>query len=545
MDNLQAQVTNRILVMGRAGDGRCDNVFKMRVSMSMGHLLILGVILCCEGAPSIANGTGRTPDQLSDSTDEENARFAKSERGENSAESGRSESTSADTNSDSKKVERNGKRSPRIEEVVVTAQKRSESLQDVPISAQVIGSAVLADQNQNTLEDLTQMVPGVHVRSGGTGGGADIFIRGIGSGTNRAFDQSVATFVDDIFHGRSSMSGATFLDLDRIEVLKGPQSTFFGNNAIAGAFNIVSKKPGKEFDSWVRGLYGQYGQYVADGAIGGPVTELLGARLALTANGGSGWLENVSTGREVPRINNVAGRLTVEFTPGENLNATLKVEGSRNRTAGSSVGQPLQWGGCPPPPPYTSDFVNFCPQAIAANATAPGSVPIGLSTNKTVGLPGQENHLSTFEDVLTINYEKWGHTLTSVSGFYNYHYGAADDGAHLPQYLFSGEEGESYHQFSQELRVASPTDSVIDYLAGVYFQTDHLSVSSAANAPFLNFVTSLGAPFDQLGPYLPLSVGSVFSQGERVYSGFSALGLKIGRKVKLNAGIRGSWVDKD
>src|SRR5262249_46601199 len=131
----------------------------------------------------------------------------------------------------------------KLQEVVVTAQRRTENLQDVPVSVQVINGRTLAEQNHNTLEELTQTVPSVRVSTGGYS--TNIYIRGVGSGQNAYFDQSAATFVDDIYHGRSRLSGTTFLDLDRIEILKGPQSTFFGNNAIAGALNIVSKKPGK------------------------------------------------------------------------------------------------------------------------------------------------------------------------------------------------------------------------------------------------------------------------------------------------------------
>src|SRR5882724_8230164 len=170
-----------------------------------------------------------------------------------------------------------------LQEIVVSAQKRSENVQTVPISIQVLSAQTLANQNQNSFEDLSQTLPGVNIAA--SGWADSLYIRGVGSGVNSTnFDQSVATFDDDIYHGRSKTSGATFLDLDRIEVLKGPQSTFFGNNAIAGALNIVTKKPGDTLDSWARALYGEFGQYAAEGAIGGPITDTFGARLAVTRN---------------------------------------------------------------------------------------------------------------------------------------------------------------------------------------------------------------------------------------------------------------------
>ena len=153
-----------------------------------------------------------------------------------------------------------------LTEIIVTAQKRAENIQTVPVSAQVVTGQALGQQNFNTLEQLTQTVPDVHVANSGSFSN-DLYIRGIGSGSNSSFDQSVATFNDDIYHGRSRLSGATFLDLDRIEILKGPQSTFFGNNAIAGALNIISKKPGDSLEGSARLLYGQFGQYAGEGAI--------------------------------------------------------------------------------------------------------------------------------------------------------------------------------------------------------------------------------------------------------------------------------------
>jgi len=229
------------------------------------------------------------------------------------------------------------------------------------------------------------------------------------------------------------MTGATFLDLDRIEVLKGPQSTFFGNNAIAGALNLITKKPGNHFDAWGRALYGMFGQYALEGAMGGPITDTFGARLAVSRNGYSrGWIDNVNTGEHVPRVNNLAGRLTLAFNPSENFDVTLKVEGGQHRLEGAFLDEPLQWTNCPPPEPLSPSFGGFCNVALAT----PG-VPIGLDNNKMTGLPGQGSSLSTFADVLTLNYRKWEHTFTSVSGFYNYHFNANADFNYVPTNFFA------------------------------------------------------------------------------------------------------------
>jgi iron complex outermembrane recepter protein len=426
-----------------------------------------------------------------------------------------------------------------LEEIVVTAQKRTEDIQQVPVSAQVLTGQVLAEQNHLSLEELTLTVPSVHVDTGGFSN--NIFIRGIGSGQNADFDQSVAMFDDDIYHGRSKLTEMTFLDLDRIEILKGPQSTFFGNNAVAGALNIVTKKPGDTFDASGRLLYGQFGQYVAEGAIGGPITDTLGVRLAVTRNGESGWIENVNTGQKAPDTNNEAARATLVFKPNDSLDVTFKIEGSDNKLAGSASDSPVQWTNCPAAPPIGANVPGGqCPLAL----TLGNAVPMGLNNNLNTGLAGQGVSLSTFEDVLTANYRQWGQTFTSITGFYNYHSELQSDVYQLPEFLLTNQLAEKYHQFSEELRVASPAGSTIQYLAGTYFQTDQLDYRAQANGPFLDFLATL-SPFAALAPYLPVNVAPSFVQSEHIDSVFGSLGWNISDRLRLTAGLRGSWVQKD
>src|ERR1700693_3382125 len=139
-----------------------------------------------------------------------------------------------------------------LEEIVVTAQLRKENVQDVPVSVQVFSSATLVQENFHSLDDVSQIAPSVHVAA--SVATDELYIRCIGSGSNPSFDQSVGTFIDDIYHGRSRSSAADFFDLERFEILKGPQSTFFGNNAIAGAFNLTTKAPSDSLEGYERAL---------------------------------------------------------------------------------------------------------------------------------------------------------------------------------------------------------------------------------------------------------------------------------------------------
>jgi iron complex outermembrane recepter protein len=417
-----------------------------------------------------------------------------------------------------------------LEEIVVTAQKRQENLQDVPVSVQVVSGQALALQNLNSLEDMGQIVPSVHINA--TGSGGQIFIRGIGSGTSQTFDQSVGMFIDDIYHGRARITAATFLDLDHVEILKGPQSTFFGNNAIAGAFNILSKQPDDTFNGNARALYGQFRQYAAEGAVNVPISDVFAVRFAGSFTGLDGWQKNSFADENQPHQNNQAGRVTLRFKPDETFDATLKIEGSSNRDNDGSL-----IGDCPPPVPFVA--AGFCKTAISLG------LPTGLNSNQNTTNAGQGVDLSTFEDVLTMNFRRWGDTFTSVTGFYNYHFTQDIDADGTPKELLNLQISEKYHQVSQEFRVVSPTNQTIEYLAGIYYQHDQLDGEPAGlNYFFLN-PTILSKPsLAALVPYLPLAAGGTNLQDENDYAVFGSLSWNATDRLKVSAGLRGSWVDK-
>jgi iron complex outermembrane receptor protein len=428
-----------------------------------------------------------------------------------------------------------------LQEITITAQKREQRLQDVPISAQVISGRTLTQRNFTSLDALTETVPGVFVLDQGPA--SELFIRGIGSGRNAGFDQSVATFEDDIYHGRSRMSLATFLDLDRIELLKGPQSTFFGNNAIAGALNLITRKPGDTFDASVRALYGMFGTYGFEAAAGGPVTNVLGLRFALTENGTAGWIHNVYTDADAPKAHDQAMRLTVAFHPIEDLDSLLKIQGSEHTLTGAPIDNPFVVTDCPPPAPYYVPR-GFCAAALAQHVP---TYPYGNVGTQSAAAPGQGNWFSTFENLLTVNYQNWSHTFTSVTGFYNYHFSENFNIDQTPANLLAEYVGEKYHQFSQEFRVASATDRPIQYLGGIYFQTDQLDPNpdSTSLGTSYFFLTPRLSGIPPLAPHLPLGQSQAFFQGEHVYSVFGSLDWIVTDTLKLSAGIRGSEVKKN
>ncbi|MFT4521024.1 MAG: iron complex outermembrane receptor protein, partial [Halioglobus sp.] len=141
-----------------------------------------------------------------------------------------------------------------LEEVIVTAQKRTESLQDVPIAIIAMSGEKIDDFGITGLEELTQYTPNVTINNGA--GTPNLFVRGVGSGTNAGFEQSVGMYIDGVYAGRGALAAVpTTMDLERIEILKGPQGILFGKNTVAGAVNITSAKPTDEFEGMVEALY--------------------------------------------------------------------------------------------------------------------------------------------------------------------------------------------------------------------------------------------------------------------------------------------------
>ena len=166
-----------------------------------------------------------------------------------------------------------------LEEVIVTAQMRSQNLQDVPVSVSSVGGEKLIAAGIDKLEDLQAYVPNLTMSE--TGIGTVIYVRGIGSGINQGFEQSVGMYVDGVYYGRAQLSRAPFLDLERVEVLRGPQNILHGKNSIAGALSINTRKPSEEFEASVAGVYEpEHGEEVIDLVLSAPLTEDISFRFA-------------------------------------------------------------------------------------------------------------------------------------------------------------------------------------------------------------------------------------------------------------------------
>ena len=210
-----------------------------------------------------------------------------------------------------------------IEEITVTAQRRTQSLQDVPVALQVIDSDLIADVAAEDLGDLNGFVPGLVVSSYSPTQ-PRYQIRGIQTGDfGVGTDPAVGVYVDGIYAARSGASLLAFNDIERIEVLKGPQGTLFGRNSAAGAISIITRQPEDEFHSLARLRFGEYGKQYYEGMLNTPITDSVALRVNGVYNKSDGWIQDAATGEDLRPEKNWAGRAALRWDLSAGTTATL------------------------------------------------------------------------------------------------------------------------------------------------------------------------------------------------------------------------------
>ena len=364
----------------------------------------------------------------------------------------------------------------RLSTVTVTAQAREQSLIDVPISVAVVDGKVIADENLQKLEDIQYSVPNFTLTE--TGIATNIFIRGIGSGINQGFEQSVGMYVDGIHYGRAQQTRTPFLDVERIEVLRGPQSILFGKNSIAGALSITSAKPTDTFEGSIMASYEfDAEEVVTEGYLSGPLTDKVRGRVALRYRDSEGYMENIQTGQKNPQREDITGRATVEVDLTENLMATLKAEVSdfdvtgRNSEVFNSV-------------PITGGPFNGLTYGQVMTLGF-GQNPAGLDEirNDERGAEGEfsNNKLQTYS--LKFDWDLGEFNLESLSAFSGFEYDEFCDCDGVAANVFDAALQESYDQFSQEVRLISPEYDRFDYILGGFFQSSSHDYSDQIIVP--------------------------------------------------------------
>jgi len=337
-----------------------------------------------------------------------------------------------------------------LEEITVTAQRRSENIQDVPISMSVETAQTLAKKNITNLEGLSYQTPSLVTQAGGRT--PVMAIRGLGSPGLDTVESSVGIYNDEVYFGRSRLASNPLFDMDRVEVLRGPQGTLYGRNTIAGAIGLYTARPTDEFSGRVLAEYGNLDSYRFEGFVSGPLTDTLSGRLSALSSQRGTYIDN-TIGPDAGGLQSGAVRGSLRWTPRDDLTVFAKYEHMRHDNVGifeQLVGDPFGvWADYP-----GIDLKADDKQQVAG---------VGL---QAINDPG--GHFEADVGALHVNWDlPSDYTLRSVTGLNSYDAKSKDYiGASPDNSLSINGLTENTSYFSEELRLESPTDQRFHFAAG-------------------------------------------------------------------------------
>ncbi|MEE2692430.1 MAG: TonB-dependent receptor [Pseudomonadota bacterium] len=395
------------------------------------------------------------------------------------------------------------------DEVLVTAQKRAQSLQDVPISVEVISGDRIDDLAADNIADIDAFVPGLDVGAGSPTQ-PRYAVRGVktddfGVGT----DPAVGVYIDGVYSARSGAAVLSFNDIERIEVLKGPQGTLFGRNAAAGAVSITTKKPSDEFEAQLGGRFGNYGKKRGDILLNVPLQDRLSLRVNAVYNERDGLYEDAATGEDLSREKNWAARAALRWRPTDQTDVIVAwTHDELDQDARPAIGivdipaAPAK----PPVPPVEADYLD------------PFTAPI---FNDVI-----DNHETRNLDEVTLTVSQdlaWA-TLKSITSWREFETENREDedGTNRIDLYFDTNNREQNRSWYQELSLSGET-SRFDWLVGASYYTEKANQISDTFAFTDSIDTTLGnlgfgTPFSDLENFvlIPFDVpATMFGHGWR------------------------------
>jgi iron complex outermembrane receptor protein len=353
-------------------------------------------------------------------------------------------------------------------EIIVTAQKRAQNVQDVPVAVSVISGAALEQQGGVNIENAQYLVPSLNFRKSGSALNQSLYLRGVGTTTfSIGGEPSVGTVLDGVVLARSGEAFSDLVDIERIEVLRGPQGTLFGKNASAGVINIVSRRPSDAFGASVEGGYffGNGQEYRARGAVDAPLSEKIGARVTGFYAKWDGNIHNETLDRRVNGYERYGFRGIVEARPTEKVTLTLIGDWrkSNDDCCAEVIGSPARNAD-------NSTFATFSSRAATALPAVLGDKTRRVRQNLLTQALEKAWGVSFQADIES----DAGPTLTSITAYRKYDSNEIRDGDFLAtsyvgiaqSHDFGPQTGDT---FTQELRLTSPTGQFFEYVAGLYY----------------------------------------------------------------------------
>ena len=357
-----------------------------------------------------------------------------------------------------------------LEEIVVTATKRAQSVQDVPVAVSAVDESTIEAMRIDEFTDITRISPSLTVNRGDWATNSGFSLRGIGTNVfSINIEPSVAIVVDDVPLVRSSQAFSDLMDIERIEVLRGPQSTLFGKNASAGVVNVVTQGPGEEFDFRFRGGYTTDDEFDVALTAGGPLGNTAGFRLSgFVKDRKDGHIDNLTTGEEVDGNESWGVRGKLQFDLGESVGATVFAERSESESTCCNATMRSV--------PANAAFLGFVPQAAVLAGISPSEDNTKIASD---ALTADES--DAWNAGLRLSIAIGEHELLSVTAYNEWDYEVTRDldgtAFDLVAVLTGGAAsgglvqggGFELESLSQELRLISPPSDTFEYVAGFYY----------------------------------------------------------------------------
>ena len=399
-----------------------------------------------------------------------------------------------------------GRDESRIENVTVTARRRDEDVQEVPIPIATLSGDVLESSGQFRLEDLNRRLPSMNVQFSNPRQ-SSIAVRGLGNNpANDALEASVGVYLDNVYLGRPGMANLDLIDIEQVALLRGPQGTLFGKNTTAGVLAITTRQPSFTPEAQVETSVANRDYYQARAAISGPLIDnVLAGRLSFAKTSKGGYVDDITDGRELNDSDRIGFSGQLLYQPSESL--SVRVIGNYSEEDSNCCVSVLYGLG-----PNDGQLVR---QRYAAIGATFAYDPDFLTT--TIN---DYQHMDVRQGGGSVE-ANWdfgsGYKLTSVTAYRSWWFVPTNDGdaTNLSGIINAGQRVDD-EQWSQELRIASPTDGVVDYVAGLFYFYQYQS-----NQLFTQYGSEAGAVFGreffnnaltQTNQYLHTNSGSVFGQ---------------------------------
>lgn len=408
-----------------------------------------------------------------------------------------------------------------VAEIIVTAQRREQNLQDVPASVTAFDSASLEAQSVLNLTDLNSKVPNVVLAPVGAYPYASaFFIRGLGfADVESTFEPSVGVEMNGVYLARNSGALQDFFDIESVEILRGPQGTLYGRNTIGGVVSVRTKRPGDTFAGEGQLTFGDRGRVEARAALETPLGDNLAVRASMLYKTYNGYNYNATTGEKVGDNEVWSGRLTLVARPSDNLEATLVADFDRERGSGAAFRNASLPGDV---------YYNFSPDT----GTPTPAVPAGNSDPTDPYTIYSDTplfaDLDTWGLAFSLDWAVGGAKITAVTGYREFKDRVQSDydASALP--FFSALRDQKHEQFSQEIRIASDGKSRLDYVLGAFFMHQSYDITNAQSGLIYGGAT----------------VPQIASQSNTAWAGFGQLDFHATDALTLTAGGRYSYERK-